>query len=555
MDWKELNQAEVTFESLRETGYNEEVLNAVKNESFESLRGNEFLKDIEAAKFILYACVNARVEMNYSIYAYLQEDVQMGLLSETNISNNILQIAPDVIENTPLAKDENAILANVNDNPEIVKYISNDVVDKPAFVSELVDKSPEVAKEMLEKYPVEKLIATNPELATNPAFMAEAIARDVTVIKFANEEIRNNYDVFAKAAKENSQVADYMLQYIGSFGEEAVRGAKDGTTESVREDTVATLKEASEKYSGYDKLKKQMKGQESLEREGKAEYKLRSNVGIYVKARASDIRANEEQINKIFNSIELTMEELRRELKDNPEVFISQTRYGALPTPKELKEMIEKSTLEDKEMFAERLAKYEKFRTMVKEHVSKEKEPKVKQEVVRETQEERDKRLRTTDTKSNFTKYFNNAREAIENKEKLFTPEALIRYLQKSELKDDKEAIAWLEQYTQYYEQIPGNTREEKIAFVKEETKDDKAPEAYNTELHVLAINVGEDGKVMGNVAAESVLEPAPEFVNRGIEEHGFPDNTIENNRVPEVSKNNIRTLNDKTNSQERTGH
>lgn len=529
MSWRNLNQADVTFESLREAGYNEEVLNAVKNESFESLRGNEFLKDIEAAKFILYACVNARVEMNYPIYAYLQEDVQMGLLSETNISNNILQTAPEVIEDTPLARDESAILANVNDNPEIVKYISEDLSSNPTFVAELADKNPEVVKEMLEKYPVEKLIATNPELATNPAFMAEAIARDVTVIKFANEEIRNNYDVFAKAAKENEQVADYILQNVGNFGDEAIKGAKDGSTESLREDTVDILKEMIEKYSKYEKLAKQLKYQE---REGNDEYKLKSLVQLLAKSRV--IRVDEEDLNKILNIVDLGREELRRELKENPDMLISQTRFGALPTPQELKEIIAKSKVEDKEMFAERLAKYEKFYTMAKEFVSEEKEPKEKREEVREIQEEKAVEL------SPAARHFNKAKESIEKKQELWTPGLLKRLLEKSELKDDKEVVAWLEQYTQYYEQIPGKTKEEKEASLKEHANNEK----YNTELHVVAVKIGEDGKVEGRIATQSVLEPVPEFVNKGIAEHGFPDNTRpENVHIQEQTQEPARSV------------
>ena len=152
---EQLNLADVTFAKLREMGYNQAILAAVESENFESLRGNEILRDKKMAELLLYACINSRDPRMYPIYAYLQEDVQTQLLTETHITNNILQNAPEVIKDTPLAADKVAILNNVSANPGIVAYMSNKLIEDKQFIVEVAQQSPEALNEIINKHSVE----------------------------------------------------------------------------------------------------------------------------------------------------------------------------------------------------------------------------------------------------------------------------------------------------------------------------------------------------------------------------------------------------------------
>lgn len=461
--WRKLNLSEVKLETLRENGYNAEVLDAVKGKKFETLKGNEVLKDVNAARFLLYALINSKETELYPLYASIENDVKQDLLEATYISNNILQTKPELIKDTPLANDEITILNNITGKPEIAQYISEDLVKNPEFINEMINMEPATVREITKTHTIENLITNNPSLANNPQFMAEAISQDVNAIKYADKEMLNNYDVFATSSKENNEVANYMLEHTEEFGDNAIKGAKDGTTERLRINTVDMLQGLMDKYGDEGNLGRQIRNQQSREKEDDG-YKAKSLVQILKKSRWAILDENE--LNVILNAAELRKVELERDLKQNSGLVISQEKFGALITPYELMQLIQKSQIKDKEAVLERVEKYQEFYTKAKEFKSKEKETKEKREVVRETQEERDTRLRTPDQILIATKHFNTARKCLEKlqdkfnlnseytlgeKEKLYSPENLKDLLDKSELKEDKDAIVWLEEYTKFY--------------------------------------------------------------------------------------------------------
>lgn len=534
--WRDLNLSDVKLKTLRENGYDAKVLSAVEGRKFEILKGNEVLKDVNAARYLLYAVINSQETELYPLYACLENDVQQDLLGATYISNNILQTKPEVIRDTPLAKDEIAILNNIDGKPEIAQYISEDLVKNSEFMNEMINREPATIREITKTYTIENIIAENSSLVNNPQFMAEAISKDVNAIKYADKEMLNNYEVFATSAKINAQVASYMLEHIEEFGCEAIKGAKDGSTERVRVDTIDELKVLLEKYGADGNRERQIRDQESQEREGFDLYKLKALVQILKKDRK--ISLNENALNIVLNSIDLTKADIERQLRENPKLVISQEQFGALPTPSELKQIIEKSQLEDKEIFVERLEKYEKFYTMAKEHKSKERKPKEKVEVSRETQEERDERLRTPDQEKIATERFIRARESIENKGRIIPSELLKRVLEKSELKDDKEAIAWLEEYTRFYEQQQEKTQEE----VKEPMQEHNAELSINT-ITIIASRDGVEQVISYNQTQHDAIQLTPEQMHQLEVDLAARNVERENVQEVETPKRGIESL------------
>ena len=102
----------VNFEKLKEAGYDEKLVEALEQENFEYLRRGDVKVQLENKEFaepILYACINSRNPEMYRVYSELEDKVQSQLLSDYSLSCNILLNAPEVIENTPLAAEKNAI--------------------------------------------------------------------------------------------------------------------------------------------------------------------------------------------------------------------------------------------------------------------------------------------------------------------------------------------------------------------------------------------------------------------------------------------------------------
>lgn len=373
--------SKVNFAELKESGvYSKELIESLERENFECLEMadvKDLCKNKEFIEPILYACINSRKAEMYQIYAHLEEGVQFQLLPDYNLSCNILQNAPEVIKDTPLAEDEKTILANVNSKPEIVRYISNDLMDNPSFVSELAQKDPAVVQEMVENHPVDKLIAANPSLAKNPAFMAEAISKDINAIKFADKEMLNNYDVFKEAAMNNKEVIKYALQNSDEIGLEALNGIKDGATESLKEDVLNSFTEEE---------------REDKDIKRKIAFYNDENRNPKLTARALSHRFEEKEhvteadIEKLFNLAEMERIALQRKI-ENPEYVVVKEDMDELINYRALKGALDKSPLKDDERWLNKVKEQKKFAEKIRKEIKKNLE-KANQQSQEQTQEQ-----------------------------------------------------------------------------------------------------------------------------------------------------------------------
>ena len=128
-----------------------------------------------------------------------------------------------------------------------------------------------------------------------------------------------------------------------------------------------------------------------------------------------------------------------------------------------------------------------------------------------------------------YANHFDKARKLIEKKQRAYTPEFLRRLLAKSELRDDKEAIVWLEEYTKHYEQMQQNNR------AKE----------HNAELSVDIIAFSPEDRELGRIM--DCLETPPIEVSLTPEQERQNKIDLDNRKnriaVKEEPKRGIETL------------
>jgi len=326
--------SKVNFQTLKEGGYDENLIEALENENFEYLERGEIKQSLENREFVeplLYACINSRKAEMLQVYVHLEDRVQTQLLTDYNLSCNVLLNVPKVIENTPLAKDERAILANVNDKPEIVRYISNDLMDNPTFVSELAEKNPEVVKELIEKCPVDKLIAANPNLV-------------------------NNYEFFRQAAENNKEVIEYAIENSDKLGLEAINAVRDVAKEDAEKANKDFIDEhvKNNENSGFKALKEYL--DEHSEEDNPAKARL-----ITAKKLSELETIDPEIVRKELRDAILRLISFEK-IQENPEHEITPTELKGLYSIEILQEEIEKAGLQDepeiKEMFERCKEKY-----------------------------------------------------------------------------------------------------------------------------------------------------------------------------------------------------
>ncbi|MBE5812080.1 MAG: hypothetical protein E7314_00300 [Clostridiales bacterium] len=410
----------VNFNMLKESGeYDKDFIEALEQKNFEYLERTDIKALCEKEKFVkplLYLCINlGDVEM-YKIYTHLEDKVKYELLNDYNLTCNILQTAPSVIKGTPIAKDEKAILNNINNRPEIVKYISNDLMDNPVFVAELAQKEPAVVKELLE-----------------------------FAIQNSDKLDRNTLDTISNIAKNDAEKA-----------------AIDLIDEHVKNN----------EKSGFKDLKEYLDGQSE---ENPAKARL-----IHGKINSELDEIAPEIVKKSVKDALLRAISIERTIQENPDYEIEPKDLKNLYSVENLQEEIEKAGLQGEPQVQEMMAQYK-------------------------------------------DKYIGLAERMIHQREEQGKnlPKSFVERIEKMKQQEKQQA------------NIQDNIQ------------------TYNNEIHVATIDIAKDGKVEGRVAMNNVLEPVPEFVNKGIEEHGFPSQTVKIN-MPEVSKNDIRALNNKAKSDER---
>jgi len=258
----------VNFEDLRKVVdkdgnrvYSERLLQGVKggdlnylNEIDLSDRNNKFFMEP-----LLYAVKNSEYS-TYEVYKYYGEELQM---QDLTIAAEIARIEPDVIEDTAISDNATIILYLAKINPEVILYISEDLKNDGEFIEELFETgNKEAITYAVRECDISTVIQDNPELASNPVFMKEAIKEDANALKYADENLRNDYKFIKEASKENKEVINYVSEHTEVFGQEALEGAKDSLEEHF---TIEATTKVQEERRKLQEEKLSLQGKENNE--------------------------------------------------------------------------------------------------------------------------------------------------------------------------------------------------------------------------------------------------------------------------------------------------
>ncbi len=221
-----LNNKIVTLKDLKESNeYQNELIENLERREFKAileLLSNEERANISIMEPILYAIKN---EFNtYEVYRYYATNLQ----DNTKLAAEIIKEEPELIKNTPVSRNEEFILQNVKTNPDIIKYMSTELKKDTQFLENLYNlNEKEISINIAKECNIADLIQNHQELAKNPEFMVEAIKRDVSLLKYVNEELKNNYEFIQNACIENNDVIDYVANNTEIFGVEALAASKN----------------------------------------------------------------------------------------------------------------------------------------------------------------------------------------------------------------------------------------------------------------------------------------------------------------------------------------
>ena len=233
------NNMEVTFNEMKENVKYKEALkkeNVRFDDLIEVLTNKEYgkLKTIldstvvENASImepILYSVKNEYG--TYKVYKYCGEKFQENL----DLVIEIVKDEPELIKDTPISNNKVYILELAKVNPEVVIHMSQSLKANTEFIENLCElNNKEIIINIARECKMPDTIKKNPELANNKEFMTEAVKKELNVLKYASEELKNDYK-FIKEVSTNKETVNYIVENAEDFGAKGLSGAKDALVE------------------------------------------------------------------------------------------------------------------------------------------------------------------------------------------------------------------------------------------------------------------------------------------------------------------------------------
>lgn len=340
---------------LEQSGiYPQELLEDIKHGNYNELErlANEIKADRDYMEPLLYAVKN---DFNtYEVYRYYGENLQ----NDSKLAGEIILLEPELIEGTPISGNKQFIIEHVNSNPEIIQYMSDDLKEDDKIIMQLYNmNNEEITQNIVNSCIMSSAILNNPELANDRDFIGNVIKWDCSLLEFAGEELKNDYDFLKEQSLENEEIIDYVVENMGNFGTEGIKGVRDTSKELTIDDCMNIIDELSQKENGekYEKLKRKIqdRGVDDV-------HTIRWVTAMA--AQSDDI--NPQMLKKILNYSILTMEKNRNELLDTKDEQIKLDSMLELISPRvlnKLKDKLEEQGIEIEEELKIKLDDYSKF--------------------------------------------------------------------------------------------------------------------------------------------------------------------------------------------------
>jgi len=349
------NNRNLTIKDLEESGiYEQYLLQDLKKGDFRSLSDLpiETRADIEYMEPILFAVKN---ELNtFRVYKYYAENLQ----DNVKLASEIVATEPNLIEGTPISRNKQFVIDNIEVNPQIIKYMSPSLKSDTNLIQELSNiNNTEIRQEIAKNCEIALAIASNPELSNDKEFMSTAIDKDVKLLEYASDELRNDKEFLKEKSSQNEKVIDYVVDNIQKFGLEGIKGVRESSRDFTIEDCITLIDEMAENSEDerYAKVKAKIQ-----ERGIEDVHTVRWVTAMA--AQRDDI--NPELVKKVLNYSMLTMEKTKQDLTETGEMQINLDNMQELITPlilNRLKEKLQLQGINIEDELQQKLDNYQEF--------------------------------------------------------------------------------------------------------------------------------------------------------------------------------------------------
>lgn len=207
----------------------------------------------------------------------------------------------NLIKGTPITRNEQFFLDNAEAKPQIIQYMSPELMKKDKLIIELINKNnPDILKEVTKNCDISVAIMNNPELSNNELFMTVLIKEDVTKIEYISNKLRNNYDFIKNICNNNKETINYISEHTDSFGEKGLTAAKEVLVEKT---TSKAISEFESELQLINKMESENKDQSEEEKKKIAirERQLKNNMKFI--QRIKEGKVDQERAIRLINSI------------------------------------------------------------------------------------------------------------------------------------------------------------------------------------------------------------------------------------------------------------
>ena len=349
------NNRIVTIKDLEKSGiYEQSLLQDLMLGDFKKLLDLpiETRADLDYMEPLLFAVKN---ELNtFKVYGYYAESLQ----DNVKLAAEIVATEPNLIEGTPISKNKQFVMDNIEVNPKIIKYMNPTLKSDTKLIQELTNiNNPQIRQEIVQNCEMELVMESNPELSNDKEFTSIAINEDVKMLEYASDELKNDKEFLKEKSSENEEVIDYVVNNIQKFGLDGIKGVRESSRDFTIEECMNLIDEMAK--SGEDNRYAKVKAK--IQERGMNDTHTVRWVTAMV-AQRDDI--NPEIVKKILNYSLLTMEKIKRELKDTEENQINPDNMQELVTPlilNKLKEKLQLQGIDIEDELQQKLDNYQEF--------------------------------------------------------------------------------------------------------------------------------------------------------------------------------------------------
>ena len=351
------------IKDLEESGfYNEKLLNELRIGNFTGLSELpiDTRADIEYMEPLLYAVKN---EIDtFKVYRYYAENLQ----NDVKLASEIIKSEPDLIEGTPISRNEQFIKDNARNKPQIIKYMDPQLKTNERFISELKsEKSSQIDTEIV-SIGLTAEILTNPKLGNDKDFMSNAIRNDVTFLQYASEELRNDGEFLRQESLQNEDVIKYVAENAKEFGLKAIEGVRESSAEYIisnEEYSEIIDNKAQEEYR-FKHAKEKMEEHTNNGKKGTS-----ALIGLAIMSQSDNV--NKECVERTVNYSILTMETIKQDLSESGEMKLDSDYIKQLITPVVLDRLLKKLEEQGISLDKETEQKIDNYKEFYNEYMSK----------------------------------------------------------------------------------------------------------------------------------------------------------------------------------------